>query len=60
MLAFAPVFDMMTPEVIVSLAGFALTFGMVLYKFGRLEGKIVARLDEHERRLNMIDRRASV
>lgn len=50
---------MISPEMVVSLLGFALTFGAVLYKSGRLEGKIVARLDEHERRLNMIDRRQS-
>lgn len=39
-----------------SIVSFAVTFGTLLYKFGRLEGKITQQLQEHENRLNAIDR----
>lgn len=47
---------MWSPELIVSIGGFAITFATLLYKFGRLEGKITQQLEEHERRLNEIQR----
>lgn len=37
-----------TPELIVGVAGFAITFGTMLYKFGRLEGMILERLKGHD------------
>lgn len=47
---------MWTPELIVSLAGFALTFGMMLYKFGRIEGIIETELRELKRRVAAVER----
>jgi hypothetical protein len=35
---------MITPELVVAVVGFAVTFGTMLYKFGRLEGSMLARL----------------
>lgn len=45
----------MSPELIVSVAGFALTFGTMLYKFGRLEGTIETELRELKRRVTAIE-----
>lgn len=48
---------MITPELIVSIAGFTLTFGTMLYKFGRLEGRVIQQLETHDERLARLEQR---
>lgn len=46
---------MPSAQLVVSIVGFAVTFGTLLYKFGRLEGKIMQKLEDHDRRLDHLE-----
>lgn len=47
---------MWSPELVVSIVSFVVTFGTMLYKFGRLEGRVLAKLEEHDRELAELKR----
>lgn len=42
-------------QLVVIIVGCALTIATVVYKFGQLEGRIVTKLDDHERRLGDLE-----
>lgn len=50
----------MTPGELLTIAAFAINVAVMLYKFGVMEGAIGARLNEHDRWLERLDRRRAL
>jgi hypothetical protein len=42
-------------QLVVVLLTFAITIATIVYKFGQLEGRVVTKLEDHERRIGTLE-----